>query len=658
MRKIIYLLIGLTCSSVGYTQSNLVLNGSFEESASYTGTRELRHAGYLATNWYSPINKRSPHLFNSPDRSIAKANSGTAAIGMILGGAKQEKSKVEYITGKLATPLVKGQVYCVSFHMLLHRSSRWVASNVGVLFHHDQELIAKVSDLQTLEASMYANNGESVTNSKWQQYNGYYVASGGEQYISFGTFGEGGSVEVKELGMKPYFQLDGFQAKAYYQLDDVSVVARNDSTDCGCAEPPVSENDTLIEPDGLKPYLFALDASGSMRKGGVFDSLRHHLAELVGQLPMGTPVTFSIFSSTAKQVFAGKTDRNTPSRVDSLLSLIELGGGTSVYSGLDRAAKSWVTPGRDSARIVLVSDGVFSVNKKIEAFVRNEYMNKGRQLTVVQIDNKAKGAEKLEPYQTTFVHITPSELRSAVFQIYKANGSGAVACECVDAYADTMNYHFVIDYSGSMKAHKNRAMKALGHLYGKAPETAVISITAFSREATELYVGRKSEMSLKQLDSLLSAHIVEGGTDPTPGVEHGLGVAQRMSDKRFSHLIIITDLDAQTLNDKGQMKKDIENMSQSIDLAVSSLAVDLGTQLDVWVSGRAQFDVTTGIFREVSAAKFQKDLFETFRSGCDYTTQAYHYNPAKDYAKKEAKKALRAVLRELSKNSGVLIGHE
>ena len=143
MKKLASILFCFLAVSVS-AQNNLVSNPSFENGAFRIGTRELKKPGYLATDWYSPLHKRSPHLFRSPSRSVAKANSGDVAMGLILGGKKQSKTNVEYITGKLNQPLVAGQAYCVSFHMLLHRSSRWAANNVGVLFHHDEKLIADV----------------------------------------------------------------------------------------------------------------------------------------------------------------------------------------------------------------------------------------------------------------------------------------------------------------------------------------------------------------------------------------------------------------------------------------------------------------------------------------------------------------------------------
>jgi len=441
--------------------------------------------------------------------------------------------------------------------------------------------------------------------------------------------------------------LDGFQGDAYYQLDDVSVVKKSKLTDCGCAEPPVLHTDTMNGSVKLQPYLFALDASGSMRKEGVFDSLRNNLTELLEQLPDGTPVTISTFSSDAKLIYSGKINKTAAKDIDDLLAEVKLGSGTNVYSGLESAASSWTTAGVDSARIILISDGTFTVSHKIEQIVKEEYEVKGRKLTVVQIESKARGTEKLDPYMASFIYITPAELRSVIFQMHEAKSLSAVACDCVREFDEIMNYHFVIDYSGSMSMYKNRAVKAVSHLYEKVPNNAVVSITAFSKSATELYRGKKTEMSMSQLDNLLTTYKVGGGTDPSPGVKKGLEIADKMSGNRYSHLILVTDLSANTLNENKGMKVWIQKSLKTIDLSVSSISVDIGSTMDFTISGRTQFDGTTGVFRDVSKMKFEKDLFDTDRSACDYTTQAYHYNPVSEFAKKEAKKILKLLIHEL-----------
>ncbi len=628
-------------------QTNLVLNSGFELTYYPSiDSRELKKTGDLTTHWYNPIKKRSPHYFRAPNRSVAKASEGIGAVGLNLGGSNAKNPKVEYITGKLAQEMVKGQVYCISFKMLLHRSSKWAARNIGILLHHDKELITHTHDLVALKPSVQINETEPVVNTKWQEYNGHYIASGGEEYITFGVFGERKSVPLKDLGIKPYFQVDGFQNKAFYQLDEVAVVASFDTTDCGCAVPPAQVEDITQQNVGLQPYLFALDASGSMRKNNLFDSLRHNLVELLELLPLGTPISFATFATHSDLLFTGLRDENTPQIIDSLLSEVKLGGGTNVFEGLVEAANSIRTDGMDSARMVLVSDGNFIVSKRIETVVKNEFINEGRRLVVVNIESEAKHAEKLHPYQTSFIQVAPSELRNAIYHIYESKGvgSGAIACPCVNDYTEVMNYHFVIDYSGSMKLYKGRAMRVTKALFEKAPESSVISITAFSTSSQELYVGRKADITLAELDKLLRDYKAYGGTNPTPGVRHGLGVAERMAENRFSHLIVITDLNAENMNEIGF--PEISRLAERIDLDASSVAVDLGSTADLMVSGRTQFDLTRGIFRDVSRTKFERDLFETVRSECDYTTQYYHYNPANDLLKKEAKNVVRSIFRE------------
>jgi hypothetical protein len=108
MKTIIYTLLGIIWSAVCIAQTNLVINEGFEKGGvASTAIYELRSTGYLADNWYNPIAKNSPTRFRAPERSLAKAHGGSTALGLVLGGGKKEKKKLEYITGKLSTPLVK-----------------------------------------------------------------------------------------------------------------------------------------------------------------------------------------------------------------------------------------------------------------------------------------------------------------------------------------------------------------------------------------------------------------------------------------------------------------------------------------------------------------------------------------------------------------------
>lgn len=632
-------------------QDNLVLNSGFEmHDVIGPETHQIKGTDYLADNWYSPI-RRSPYLFVTPRRSVAKANGGRSAIGLILGSGKQEKTKFQYITGTLSEPLKKGQLYCISFSTILQRTSKWAATDVGILLHHDQKLLSDISDPTTLTASLYANNRGPVKGTKWDEFSGYYRASGGEKYISFGKFGNSDAVQMKDIGGDPYFEMDGFQTKAFYQLDDISVKAIADTADCGCAQDPPNfkEEEEIIETK-YPPYLFALDASGSMKKEGLFDTLRQNLVGLLRLLPEGTPVSFVTFASTSRALYSGIVDENTPNTVDSILSKAALGGGTNVFGGLQLGYGSWESDYADSAKMVLISDGAFSVTPKIVGIVKDNYESKGRKLTIIQIGARASGMERLEPYMDAYIHTTASELGQVVTQLYQEQGGiGGIAynCECEEEYSDTMNYHFVIDYSGSMKQEKTRAITALRYLFERAPDNAMISITSFNQRAEELYVGKKSDITMAQLTIMLRMEQVGGGTDPVPGVNHALVLAESMAMNRYSHVILITDLSSLKLSRIRELSTSIQSTQRTIDLSACAITVDDNGLIAL----RSQFDETSGNFLGVTKMKFEKDLFYTNRSSCDYTSQPYHYNPAKAIVKAESKKILLKTLKGIMESA-------
>lgn len=635
MLKNYLFLISVLCFSVGKSQ-NLVVNPDFEQSSSSSsGAYQVKAEGDPVRYWQSPL-RETPTYFKRPQKSVAQAQNGSASVGLTLGGSKHEKVKYEYITGNLSQKLVKDQVYCICFYAILHKSSRWAATDIGILLHSDKHIVYNVEDPTDLSATVYANGGKPITNTKWRKYCTYYKANGTEKYISIGKFGKSEAVAVKDLNMEPYFELNGMQTKAYYQFDNLSVIANSDSTDCGCAN-NFPEPDTTVKPK-LKPYLFALDASGSMRRSGLFDSLRSNLIRVLRDLPEGTPVSFSKYSSSAKELFVGKKNENTIAKMDSILAEVRVGGGTNVTKGLEKAYQSWKPEEPDSAKVVLISDGEFSVNNKILEMVKDGYERLGRKLTVVQIDARAVGLEILKPYMDAYIRTTPDDLHTAISSLRHTQtiSTTALACECGEEYSDIMNYHFVIDYSGSMRNEKSRAIDALKYLYERAPDSSVITITSFNTKAQLLYSGKKSEMNLSELLTLLHGEQTGGGTDPAPGVSQALIHAKNMAINRFSHIILITDLNATQLSANRNLTLNIHSSMQEFDMAACAITVD-GSGI---ISVRSQFDITTDKFYDVPRQKFETDLFETVMSSCDYSTQAYHYNETMEILKKESKKFL------------------
>lgn len=645
MGKLYTLIAFLGFTAFSFSQGNLVYNPSFEDGKHIKrGVFKIKHGSSPIDHWRAPL-RHAPLQFLTPKKAVAVANTGYSAVGLLLGSSRQNKTKFQYITGKLKSPLEKDETYCVCFNVLLHRTSRWAATDVGVLLHHDRKVISDISDPTSMTATLYANDREAVTNTKWTRYCGYYRASGGEKYISFGKFGTSPSVKMKSLGHETHYETDNYMSKAFYQLDDISVVKNSGDidVDCGCAEVPVVEEETqdsIAPKPSHPPYLFALDASGSMKRGGLFDSLRQNLTRFVRELPDGTPISFVTFASSSRKVFSGIVNSTTANTVDSLLSRAPIGGGTNVFVGLQLAYESWQSDGVDSAKMVLISDGEFHVTPKITDIVKNNYEIKGRKLTLIQIGARASGLHELEPYMDDYIHTTPSELSQVVSQlrIHKGQGTSdiAVPCDCEEEYSDTLNYHFVIDYSGSMREEKSRAIMAVRYLFEKIPDNAMISFTSFNRQAEELYVGMKSNTTLKDLTRLLRREQTGGGTDPVPGVQYALKLAEGMSHNRFSHIVLVTDLGPARLSKYVDLSRSMKSAMKRFDLAGSTITVD-GEGL---IALYSQFDEATGNHVGVGRIKFEKDLFFTKRSSCNYTSQPYHYSPSKAAMKTNAKKVV------------------
>jgi len=639
MNKIVVSILLLTVAQFINAQDNLVVNPGFEDDSPINrGVYKVKHGRGPIRAWRNPL-RNNPVLFITPKKAVAVAKSGYAAVGIILGSSKQNKTKFQSITGRLKTPLEKGETYCVSFNMLLHRTSRWAATDVGVLFHHDRKVVSDISDPQSLTASIYANDGNAVINTKWQKFSGYYKASGGEQFLSFGKFGTSNALQLKTIKQQQYFETDNYQSKAFYQVDDISVVKSTADSDCGCAEKLPNEEDSLYIPPALPPYLFALDASGSMKKGGLFDSLRVNLARFLDELPIGTPVTFTTFASSSRKLFAGRINENSSFIVDSLLSRAPIGGGTSVFAGLRMAYDSWDTPGPDSAKMVLITDGEFNVTPNVVDIIKTQYETEGRKLTLIQIGSRASVLSQVKPYMDSYIHTTPSELGQVVSQLHGQRGGAAgmaMPCDCIEEFSDTMNYHFVIDYSGSMAQEKMRAISAVKYLFDKIPDNAMISFTTFNRSADLLYQGKKSETTKEDLIRMLRREQTGGGTDPVPGIKYGLRLAKSTSEGRFSHLVLITDLTAPKLSKYIELSRDMKRSMKEFDLAGSTMTVDEGG----FVATYSQFDEATGNHVGVGRIKFEKDLFYTQRSSCNFTSQPYHYSPGKAAMKTHGKKVV------------------
>jgi len=240
---------------------NLVLNGGFETYSacptgiSTPGTPPAQQQISLATGWFPPT-LASPDYFNAcgGPSSIVGTPANFAGYAVPHGGqayagaymylaynpaipyddpkewpnATPAYSYREYIETQLASPLVAGQTYLVSFYVLLAMNeSGYAMDNVGAYLS-----TGPLEDYSgtygafaiTPQVRNPAGNFLSSTNN-WMLVSGAYTAIGGEDYIAIGNFYDNAHTPAVQVFGTPSEEV----FEAYYYVDDVSL-----SQFCGC----------------------------------------------------------------------------------------------------------------------------------------------------------------------------------------------------------------------------------------------------------------------------------------------------------------------------------------------------------------------------------------------------------------------------------------
>jgi hypothetical protein len=183
-------------------------------------------------DYYSAANctgNFSPPLINSGGPMIWYQNplSGQSFAGFIpyYGNPGAPSTFGEYIQGKYITPLVNNNLYYIEFYIN-------TTSHVKYFLHDIAALITDTTDPNNLQNYIpqilpLPNKIYSDT-TKWMRINGYYMAHGGEKYITIGNYTTYGQ-EIKD-------SINSYSSTvAYYFIDSVGVyeVTHLDAWDAG-----------------------------------------------------------------------------------------------------------------------------------------------------------------------------------------------------------------------------------------------------------------------------------------------------------------------------------------------------------------------------------------------------------------------------------------
>lgn len=240
MKKVIisFLSLGMMLAANAQDMNNLVENPSFEQME---GKIKRGGAITVAVGWMSPT-KASADLFagkvkegyGTPNNNlgIEEAQDGQNYAG-IRAFSYNDKEARNYVSSKLKMTLKKDQKYCVKFYVNLAEASKYAANNIGVNFSKKQYNISEAKSIMTATSVMHKDNPVFNGQFGWDQICGVYKAQGGEKFITIGNFSANGTTSNQRLKKSKDFS-GASVVSAYYFIDNVSVVAIDDESQCDC----------------------------------------------------------------------------------------------------------------------------------------------------------------------------------------------------------------------------------------------------------------------------------------------------------------------------------------------------------------------------------------------------------------------------------------
>lgn len=219
--------------------SNLVPNPSFEEK-----NGRLRRAGQIpkAKGWVHG-NGGDADLFTTEDdddeigapetyRGRCKPRTGNRFAGIRAYSYRGDEPRT-YISAALPEEMGQGVLYCVKFYLQLSPLSKFAVNNVGAYLSKE--------DISTTEEKSLIHETELVHPKKkihkntrlWEPVCAAYKAKGGEKYITIGSFVKESQFRTERM-RRPRRYNKSQEFDSYYFIDDVSVVAIDDRTECQC----------------------------------------------------------------------------------------------------------------------------------------------------------------------------------------------------------------------------------------------------------------------------------------------------------------------------------------------------------------------------------------------------------------------------------------
>jgi gliding motility-associated-like protein len=169
-------------------------------------------------------------IFSVPENYFGyqNARTGNAYGGYYADLSIDNNNYYEYMSVKLSQPLIGGKIYELTYYVSL-ADSFYTAGLPQQFIDHSAAYLS--NDSLTINNFLKINNSPQVESTNkvflndstgWQKVSGYFVANGGESYLTIGCF-----EYFDEVLLNFTSELTGQHAAAYYFVDDVSLSEAN-----------------------------------------------------------------------------------------------------------------------------------------------------------------------------------------------------------------------------------------------------------------------------------------------------------------------------------------------------------------------------------------------------------------------------------------------
>ena len=213
--KAIFTLLWSVCLVLFSDAQNLVLNPGLENYITCPGFGQFSSS--FIDDWDKPTYGSTDYYHNNcpgiaPTQQVP--HGGDAYAGII--GYNYGTEYREYMTGTLTAPLVPGATYYCEFYVSLNDGYIQAIKELGAYFSATPP--GPYANALHVPATPQVVNTVNLLDdtSGWMRISGYFLANGGEQYITIGNFYTDTNTTIVQVGNSGSFG-------SYYFVDDVWV---------------------------------------------------------------------------------------------------------------------------------------------------------------------------------------------------------------------------------------------------------------------------------------------------------------------------------------------------------------------------------------------------------------------------------------------------